>query len=171
MKPAHRSSGFVQGAWWPRTDQLLTELPPLLTALTRRLGQIDHVIFDETYWTPASLRMEVMGRSILLEGSAQSSTNTLTVIGEGFGKLVLLVVPPYTKPARAYAAVMTASKPDDVSSPDELLGIGPREAQGRRRAVLARQRWQSEGRVPRRLDCQRGNGSVVEIFPEVRSAQ
>jgi hypothetical protein len=161
----------VQGAWWPRTDQLLTELPSLLTALTRRLGQIDHVIFDEMYWMTPSLRMEFMGRSILLEGSAQSSTNTLTVIGEGFGKRVLLVVPPYTKPTRAYTAVMTASNPDDVSSPDELLGIGPREAEDRRLAVLAHQRWQSEGRVPRRLDRQRGNGTVAEKFPEVRGAQ
>jgi hypothetical protein len=161
----------VQGAWWPHTDQLLTELPTLLGALTPRLGQIDHVIFDETYWTPTSLRMEFMGRSILLEGSAQSSTNTLTVIGEGLGKLVLLVVPPYTKPARAYTAVMTASKPDDVSRPDELLGIGQREAQDRRRAVLAHQRWLSEGRVPGRLDRQRGIGTVVEKFPEVRNAQ
>ena len=38
LKPAHRSCGFVQGAWWPRTDQLFTELPPLLAALAPRVG-------------------------------------------------------------------------------------------------------------------------------------
>ena len=145
MKPADRSCGLVQGAWWPRTDQLLIELPPLLTALAPRVGTVDRVIYDETRWAPQSLRMEFRGRSIILEGSATTSTNTLSVIGKGFGRLDLLVVPPYTNPTRAYAAVTRASKPDDVSTPDELLGIAPREAQDRRQALMAHQRWETEG--------------------------
>ena len=70
LKPAHRSCGFVQGAWWPRTDQLFTELPPLLAALSPRVGSVDRVIYDETRWAPQSLRMEFRGRSIILEGSS-----------------------------------------------------------------------------------------------------
>ena len=58
LKPAHRSCGFVQGAWWPRTDQLFTELPPLLAALAPRVGSVDRVIYDETRWAPQSLRLE-----------------------------------------------------------------------------------------------------------------
>ena len=124
LKSAHPSCGSVQGAWWPRSDQLHTELPLLLTALSSRVGSVDRVIYDETSWAPASSRMEFRGRSVVLEGSHNESADTLSVIGEGFGRLVLLIVPPYTNPTRAYTAVMTASKPDDVSSPDELLGIG-----------------------------------------------
>ena len=171
LKPAHRSCGFVQGAWWPRTDQLFTELPPLLAALAPRVGSVDRVIYDETRWAPQSLRMEFRGRSIILEGSATTSTNTLSVIGKGSGRLVLLVVPPCTNPTRAYTAVMTASKPDDVSTPDELLGIGPREAQDRRLAVLAQQRWESEGGALRRLGHERSDGVVVGEIEEVRRAQ
>ena len=167
LKPAHRSCRPVQGAWWPRTDQLFTEIPPLLAALTPRIGSGDRVIYDETSWAPKSLRMEFRGRSIILEGSATTSTNTLSLIGKGFSPLVLLVVPPCTNPTRAYTAVMTASKPDDVSTPDELLGIGPREAQDRRLAVLARQRWESEGGALRRLGQERGNGAVVGDIQEV----
>ena len=63
---------------------------------------------------------------------------------------------PYTNPTRAYTAVMRASKPDDVSSPDELLGIGPREAQDRRLALMAHQRWESEGGALRRRGHERG---------------
>ena len=171
LKPAHRSCGLVQGAWWPRTDQMHTELPRLLTALSPRTGAVDRVIYDENNWAPASLRMEFRGRSIILEGCHTKSTNTLSLIGEGFGRLVLLVVPPYTNPTRAYTAVMTASKPDDVSTPDELLGIGPREAQDRRLAVLAHQRWESEGGALHRLGHARGNGAVVGEVQEVRRAQ
>jgi hypothetical protein len=126
-----------------------------LAAITPRLGHIDRVIFDETSWAPTSLRMEFRGRSIVLEGSAHTSTNTLTVIGQGFGRLILLVVPPCTNPTRAYTAVMTACKPDDMSSPDELLGIGAREAQNRRLALLAHQRWESDGQALRRLQSER----------------
>ena len=151
LKPAHPSCGLVQGAWWPQSDQMHIELPRLLTALSPRTGAVDRVIYDESNWAPASLRMEFRGRSIILEGSHNASTNTLSLIGEGFGRLVLLVVPPYTNPTRAYTAVMTASKPDDVSTPDELLGIGPRQAQDRRLALLAHQRWESEGGALRRL--------------------
>jgi hypothetical protein len=171
LKPAHRICGSVQGAWWPRTDQLHTQLPLLLAALAPRVGSVDRVIYDETGWAPASLHMEFRGRSIILEGSSTTSTNVLSVIGEGFGRLVLLVVPPYTNPTRAYTAVMTASKPDDVSTPDELLGIGPREAQDRRLALLAQQRWESEGGALRRLGHERGNGVMVGQVEQVRRAQ
>ena len=135
LKPADRSCGHVQGAWWPRSDQLHTELPPLLAALAPRVGSVDRVIYDETSWAPQSLGMEFRDRSIILEGSSTTSTNTLSVIGKRFARLVLLIVPPYTNPTRAYTAVMTAAKPDDVSTPDELLGIGPREAQDRRSSI------------------------------------
>lgn len=160
----------MQGAWWPRTDVLHTELPLLLVALSSRAGFVDRVIYDETSWAPASLRMEFRGRSIILEGSITPSTHVLSVIGEGFGRLVLLVVPPYTDPTRAYTAVMTASNPDDMSTPDELLGIGPREAQDRRLALLAQQRWEPEGGALRRLSHERGNGGTTGQVEEVRRA-
>ena len=171
LKPAHPSCGLVQGAWWPQSDQMHIELPRLLTALSPRTGAVDRVIYDESNWAPASLRMEFRGRSIILEGSHTTSTNTLSLIGEGFGRLVLLVVPPYTNPTRAYTAVMTASKPDDVSTPDELLGIGPRQAQDRRLALLAHQRWVSDGGALRRLGQARGDSAVVGEVQEVRRAQ
>jgi hypothetical protein len=171
LKRVLPSGGFVQGAWWPRTDQLFIELPLLLTALTPRMGTVDRVIYDENNWAPASLRMEFRGRSILLEGSSTTSPSTLSLIGKEFTRLVLLIVPPSTNPTRAYTAVMTASKPDDLSSPDELLGIGPREAEDRRLALLAQQRWESDGGALRRLGHQRSNGAVVAEVQEVRHAQ
>jgi hypothetical protein len=145
LRPDHASRGFVQGAWWPRTDQLHTELPPLLAALSLRVGAVDRIVYDETAWAPTSLRLEFRNRSVVLEGSRDTSTNTLSVIGEGSERLVLLVVPPYTNSTRAYAAVMRASEPDNFSTPDELLGIGQREAHDRRLALLAHQRWESDG--------------------------
>ena len=170
LKRADRSGGLVQGAWWPRSDQLFKELPSLLAALAPRAGSVDRVIYDETKWAPQALRIDFRGRSIILEGTT-TSTNTLSMIGKGFGRLVLLIVPPYTNPTRAYTVVMTASKPDDLSSPDELLGIGRREAQDRRLALLAHRRWESQGGALRRLGHDRGNRAVAGEAQEVRHAQ
>ncbi|MCV7238969.1 hypothetical protein H7J70_12810 [Mycolicibacterium celeriflavum] len=158
MKPAHDHGGFVQGAWWPRTDQLHTELPHLLAALSPQIGLVDRVIFDGTSWASAAMRIEVEDCSINLERASSSSANTVSMIGEAFGALVLLVVPPYTNPARAYTAVMTASTLGNVSTPDELLGIGPQHAQDRRLALLAHQRWESEGGALRHLGGTRSVG-------------
>jgi Family of unknown function (DUF5994) len=150
LKPGRRPGGLVQGAWWPRSTQLATELRDLLDVLASRSGPIDRVIYDENVWASTPLRIEVRGHSVILEPSRDQSINTLSVIGQQFGKLVLLVVPPYTKPTRAYTAVMTASKPEDCSSADELLGIGAREVEDRRLALIAQQRWESEGGALRR---------------------
>jgi hypothetical protein len=156
LKPAHQRSGFVQGAWWPRSTQLLTELPPLMAALSLRLGRIKRVVYDENNWAPASLRMEFRGCSVILEGLSDQSPNTVSVIGEQFGRLVLLVVPPDTDPTRAYTMVMTAARPDDVSTADELLGIGAQEGEHRRPALMAHQRCQSDGGALRRGGHGRG---------------
>lgn len=123
LKPGHRSAGFVQGGWWPLTDKLHVELQHLLAALSSRSGTIERVIYDETSWAPASMRMEFRGHSVILIPS-NASANTLIISGKKFGTLVLLVVRPDTDPAAAHAAVMAAADPDDRSSAEELLAIG-----------------------------------------------
>ncbi|TQC43431.1 hypothetical protein EEB14_43115 [Rhodococcus sp. WS4] len=144
LKPA-QSRGFVQGAWWPRSTHLTDELPALLTALSRRLGHIDRIIYDENSWAPAPSRIDHAGTTVDLRHSSDQPNNTLAITGEKFGRLVLLVVPPYTDPVFAYATIMTAASPRDVSTADELLAIGAREAEDRRLALLAQHRWESEG--------------------------
>ncbi|ABG99335.1 conserved hypothetical protein (plasmid) [Rhodococcus jostii RHA1] len=155
LKPA-QSRGFVQGAWWPRSTHLTDELPALLTALSRRLGHIDRIIYDENGWAPAPSCIDHAGNTVDLRHSSDQSSNTLAITGEKFGRLVLLVVPPYTDPVFAYATIMTAASPRDVSTADELLAIGAREAEDRRLALLAQYRWESEGGALRH----RGDRSV-----------
>ena len=134
LKPAHGSYGFVQGGWWPRSDQLHTELPELLAALSSRSGAVDRVIYDENHWAPSSMRMEFRAHSVILEGSRTKSTDTLSVFGQQFGTLVLLVVPHNTDPTAARTAVRAAASPDDVSTAQELLEIGMSSARKRRQA-------------------------------------
>ena len=57
LKPAHRSCGSVQGAWWPRTNQLHTELPLLLAALCAAGG----------IRRPGHLRRDQLGATIIAD--------------------------------------------------------------------------------------------------------
>lgn len=151
LKPVHQPSGHVQGAWWPRSTQLATELPQLLAALASRSGSIDRVVYDERAWATAPSHLRSEGRDVKLCSSSDRSINTISLIGDQVGQLVLLVVPPYTQPSRAYTAVMTAARSGDESTTDELLGIGKRAAEDRRSALMAHQRWDTAGgALPRR---------------------
>jgi len=171
LKPADQRFGSLQGAWWPRSTQLTAELPLLLAALWSRLGRFDRVIYDENAWAPAPLLLRFRGSEVVLDGSPNRSINRISLIRKDAESLVLLVVPPYTSPTRAYTAVMTAAKPDDVSTTDELLGIGKQAAEDRRYALMAHQRWESDGGALRRRRHQPGGSTATTDAQQVRNAQ
>ena len=149
LKPAHRSCGFVQGAWWPRSTELTSELPSLLAALSLRVGSIDSVLYHESDWSPAPLSIKHQGDQVIL-GAHQEWPNVVSLFGPRFGRLDLLVVPPHTEPTHAYNAVTTAASVNDASTPDQLLGIGTRRAGDPLLSPVALQRWESDGgAVPR----------------------
>jgi Family of unknown function (DUF5994) len=143
MKPAHRSCGYVQGAWWPQSTRLTAELPPLLAALTLRLGPIERVRYHDSDWSGPPHHIEGLHTDVVLD--AADSPHAITVFGTEFGQLRLLVVPPYTDPHDAYTAVTTAASADDASTPDQLLGISPHRPQDHQLARLALHRWETEG--------------------------
>ena len=144
VKPPCESCGFVQGAWWPRSRRLTTELPALLSALSRRFGHIDQVVYDESEWARTPSAVDFADGRVILKGLSDRSTNTISVIGAAFGEVTLLVVPPYSDPAVAYASVIAAADLDNESRADELLGIDAHTGRARHLALLAQQRWESE---------------------------
>jgi hypothetical protein len=136
LKPAHRSCGYVQGAWWPHSTRLTAELPALLAALTLRLGPIDQVSYHEYDWSSPPQQIEHLKPNAVLDAN-QESPHLITVYGPEFGQLTLLVIPPYTDPNDAYTAVTTAASANDASTPDQLLGISAHRATDRPHARLA----------------------------------
>ena len=167
LKQGPRPSGSVQGGWWPRTTRLANELPGLLAELESRLGRVERVVYDENVWTPTPLRMVVRGHSVILEGS-RDEPNTVSVSGRQFGTRVLVVIPPHFEPGRAYTAVMTAADPGDQATPDELLGIDAREAEDRRLALRAQQRWETEGGALRNPRREADEIAVEQPYPAQR---
>ena len=142
LKPVHRSCGFMQGAWWPRSTRLAAELPSLLEALSLRLGTIDRVRYHQRDWSPTPPSIKHQGANVILDAS-QDSPNVITVFGKQLGRLALLVVPADTDADAddAYAAMATAASVGDASTPDRLLGFSARSARDRHHARIALQQW------------------------------
>jgi len=129
LKPKAPPTGHVDGAWWPRSDDLSTELPDLLAVLSVRLGAIDRVMYNLAEWATVPRRLTTGGRAVRLDGYRLQPANTLQVLGVGREKILLLVVPPHTEPEIAHEAMMTAAAPDNASTVGDLLTIGAHHGQ------------------------------------------
>jgi hypothetical protein len=121
LKPKAPSSGYVDGAWWPRSDDLEAELPDLLAVLSVRLGRIDRVMYNADEWTKAAAKLVTGGRAVRLDGYRRKPTQTLEVLGLDREKIALLVLPANTDPDRAHATLMAAAVPSDRSTVEELM--------------------------------------------------
>lgn len=121
LKPKAPTTGYVDGAWWPHSDDLAIELPDLLAVLSVRLGTIDRVIFNLAEWAKVPARLPTGGRMVRLDGYHRQPVNTLEVLGVNRGKIVLLVVPPHTSPDLAHDTMMAAATASDASTIEHLL--------------------------------------------------
>ncbi len=121
LKPKAPTSGHVDGAWWPHSDDLVMELPDLLAVLSVRLGDIDSVVYNLAEWQTAPKKFPTGGRMVRLSGFHRQPVNTIEVIGINRTKLVLLVVPTHTDAEHAHAIMMAAAAPDNASTIDDLL--------------------------------------------------
>jgi uncharacterized protein DUF5994 len=145
LKPKAAQSGYVDGAWWPRSDDLATELPDLLAVLSGRLGRIVRVIFNSNEWAKPAAIFATGLRQVRLDGYRLQPTNTVEVLGPNRNSIVLLVVPFNADPDEAHDTLTAAAAPSNDSTVDNLLTISAPERESRTQAASAQQRWASAG--------------------------
>jgi hypothetical protein len=121
LKPKAPESGYVDGAWWPHSADLTTELPDLLSVLSVRLGPIGRVIYNVNEWAEPPARIMAGGRTVRLGGYRRQPVHTVEILGLNRSKIVLLVVSPDADPEQAHAIMMTAAAPSDASTVESLL--------------------------------------------------
>ena len=127
LKPKAPSSGYVDGAWWPHSDDLTAELPDLLAVLSVRLGPISRVMYQLSEWPKAPQKFVTDGRAVRLDGYRLQPINTVEVVGLNRKKIVLLVVSPQADPDHAHAIMMTAAGPNNALTVDSLLTVSADE--------------------------------------------
>ncbi|TDT35252.1 hypothetical protein EV562_109193 [Streptomyces sp. BK208] len=107
----------IDGVWWPRSRDLLTQLPQLLAALPTAWGDITGVTVNSTAWSVAPGRMLVANQVVRLNRTmTPRGPNTMVLISPGRGRWDLLVVPPDT-PEEAAASLMTGAGTYQPASP------------------------------------------------------
>lgn len=143
LKAAHRACGHVQGAWWPRSTVLATELEPLLDAMSARYGDIDAVQYHPQDWSAGTPRHIERGGRVIRTEASELTAHAVSLFGPEVGRLTLLVVPPYTDAESAYRVVTAAATATNTATPEQLLSDHSHRTS--RDLQIAVQRWECEG--------------------------
>lgn len=109
------------GGWWPRSPDLLAELPTLIRVLTTRLGVIRKITYNIDTWGPLARRMVVDDQVIRLEGFPGQDRYSLRITGVTPGVLCLLVIPSDTTEMAGNAALAAALTQNGFSR--EILAV------------------------------------------------
>ena len=116
------TSGFIDAAWWPRSLDLTTELPPLLDVLWTAAREITRITYNIAAWAPAPRRMVIEGRTVRLGGFTTSDPQTVRLSDAwGAERIDILVIAPTTDPAMAQRALLLASEADSPYRAAEIL--------------------------------------------------
>ncbi|MDT0571929.1 DUF5994 family protein [Streptomyces sp. DSM 3412] len=97
LAPHGDLSRAIDGAWWPRSYDLLAELPHLLAGLPRAWGQITSVTVSGATWPAVPGRILVSNQVVRLRRTpGEAAPRTVVLLAAGRGRWDLLVVPPDT---------------------------------------------------------------------------
>ncbi|MEW5812214.1 MAG: DUF5994 family protein [Actinomycetota bacterium] len=96
---APERGGVIDGAWWPHSSAIAAELPDLIGALHRALGE---VVTMQINWSPTEGQMDLesiaVGSRMTLPGGHHRRPRLMSIVGRDTG-VKLLVVPSMTSQA------------------------------------------------------------------------
>ncbi|CAM5505857.1 DUF5994 family protein [Streptomyces narbonensis] len=120
LRTTHSREGVLDGAWWPRSRDVATELPDLIRALTAHLGPVTRVGLDTDAWEEVPTRVVVDDRVVRLDSFPVGDDTVLITRGDN-DHFALLVVPPDTTPDAARDAMARAVGAGNVTQAAEIL--------------------------------------------------
>ena len=114
--------GLLDGAWWPYSDDLARELPPLLAVLDPLLGRITHITVHRETWPGIPARVPGVNHIARLGWyDVEQDPDTICLLSYAVGRWDLLVVPPDTDAADAARAMDAACLADNTTSSSDLV--------------------------------------------------
>jgi hypothetical protein len=116
------TTGYVDAAWWPRTRDLASELPPLMDVLWTAGREINRITYNLRAWEPSPRRMQIESRGVRLGGFDTSDPHTVR-LSDAWGRerIDILVIAPETDPVVAQRIFDLASRTDASAPAQEIL--------------------------------------------------
>ncbi|MET8327552.1 DUF5994 family protein [Streptomyces sp. NPDC005181] len=127
MEMTPNREGTFDGAWWPRTRHVASQLPDLIDALTARLGPVARVGLDASAWDDAPGHLVIKGRTVRIDWSAVDDSTMIVTRGHQ-DHFSFLVIPSQATAAAARAAMAMAVQDGNSASAEQILmdtGIVP----------------------------------------------
>jgi Family of unknown function (DUF5994) len=110
-------SEHIDGAWWPRSRQLVDELPGLVASVFDRLGQVVMVGYHRNGWDATPPLVEIVGRTIELLGFTSDEPASVIIIGEDGRHITLQVIPPEAGEKAAQRVFSESQRRTEVGIP------------------------------------------------------
>ncbi|KOU49132.1 DUF5994 family protein [Streptomyces sp. WM6378] len=109
LKSPDAPPGLLDGAWWPRSRDLLRELPALVAVLDDALGsRITRIAVNPEHWPVIPRKIPVAGHVVKAGWFKEQDPHKLLLLSYSAGRYDLLVIPPHTS-ADAAARLMAAA--------------------------------------------------------------
>ncbi|MGW0841265.1 DUF5994 family protein [Streptomyces sp. NPDC002787] len=147
LAPVGLAPALLDGAWWPRSRDLATELLSLTAVLDPLWGRITRVTVNPVHWPVVPRKVPVAGHVVKVGWfRSEQDPHELLLLSYHVGRWNLLVIPPQTPDASAARLMAAASDPLGTSTASRLM----EEEEVRLRTVVETDRageavWDSEG--------------------------
>jgi hypothetical protein len=113
LKTDGATRGLLDGAWWPRSRDLLSELPLLTDALDPLWGRITRIAVNPEHWPVIPRKVPVNGHVVKVGWfTPEIDPHKLLLLSYGTGRWDLLIIPPETG-AESAARLMAAASEHD----------------------------------------------------------
>ncbi|MFE2409793.1 DUF5994 family protein [Kitasatospora sp. NPDC059408] len=124
LAPRGVRPGRLDGAWWPRSRDLLLELPALAAEIDERWGRITRITVNPAKWPVIPPRIPVAGHTVHAGWfTTEQDEHTIAVFSYAPRRLNLLVVPPETDAVDAARLMAEAARPADTMDASALLAM------------------------------------------------
>jgi hypothetical protein len=144
LTPAGPAPGLLDGAWWPRSRDLLRELPALTDLLDARWGRITRASVNPAHWPVIPRKVPATGHTVHVAWFTEQDPHKLILLSYTTGRWDLLVIPPETNAAAAARLMAAAAIPGSLLTASGLMAseTATRDA---RETSSRKEEWETDG--------------------------
>lgn len=116
--------GGVDGAWWPKSLDLSSELPDLVAVFGSWIGEVHRVVYDPSAWLPAPPRFIRRNGMVSLDPYRLVCSDSVYLMGTHSRDAVLFVLSPSSsgeEAGRVLCEVSSSAQPMNAKALRQLV--------------------------------------------------